>query len=451
MTTLDWDETSEVVRAARQVAGTLTDAGHEALWVGGCVRDRLLGLPPKDIDIATDATPDQVRHLFPKNHHAVGAHFGVILVRQGDVHTEVATFRTEGEYRDARHPDSVAFGSREDDARRRDFTINALYYDPATDRLIDAVGGRDDLDARLLRAIGDPHKRFREDALRLMRAVRFAARFDLAIEPETWDAIRENALRIEKISPERIREELVRIVTGPNRGNALRLLSGSDLLSHILPELAEMKNTPQPEQFHPEGDVFEHTVLALEALPEAPSPSLAMGALLHDVGKPATIKFADRIRFNRHHSVGARVADEICRRLRFSNAERERIVALVAHHMEFMNVREMRPARLRRMLAMDGFGDHLELHRADCLASHGGLDNYDFCSEKLAELEAEAEGPSLPDPLISGDDLIVAGYRPGPRMGEILEAVREAQLDGELATRDDALEWARQRYDTDQA
>ncbi|MBN1865911.1 CCA tRNA nucleotidyltransferase [Candidatus Sumerlaeota bacterium] len=442
---IEWDEHSPVVRSARRIVERLAQADHAALWVGGCVRDALLGLAPGDIDVATDAPPEVVQSLFPR-HVAVGAQFGVILVIDDDVETEVATFRSEGEYLDARHPSRVRFSTPEEDARRRDFTINALFYDPRRECLLDHVGGRADLEARILRAIGEPRERFAEDALRLLRAVRFAVRFELEIEPRTFEALREAAPRILKVSAERIRDELGRIFTGPRRGEALRLLDRTGLLDPVLPEVAALRGIPQPEEFHPEGDVFMHTVLALDHLPANPSATLAFATLLHDVGKPETIVHADRIRFDEHNVVGAEAARRVCRRLKFSNADRKQIVELVDRHMDFMNVQKMRPARLRRFLGMEGFDEHLELHRADCLASHGNTENYEFCKEKIAEFSREDSEGVLPAPLLTGHDLIRAGYPPGPRMGKILAAVREAQLEGEIASADEALRWALERY-----
>jgi len=441
---MQWNEQSPTVVAAREIAERLRHEGHEVYWVGGCVRDTLLGLGPKDIDVATDAPPDVVRRLFPRN-VAIGAHFGEILVMHGGVETEVATFRRDGEYVDARHPTAVTFGSPRDDALRRDFTINALFYDPVADELIDHVGGQADLDARILRAIGEPTERFAEDALRLIRAVRFGVGFDLDVEPRTLAALRESAERITRISAERVRDELVRILTGPRPGDALRMLDTTGLLGHVLPEVAAMKGVEQPDEFHPEGDVFIHTALVLDHLPNDPSPTLALGALLHDIGKPPTFERSDRIRFNRHHTVGSDMAKAACRRLRLSNAERRQVAALVVHHMDFLNVTRMRPSRLRRLLALDAFDEHLELHRADCLASHGSIDNYTFCKEKLDEFARE-DAEILPPPLLSGHDLIAAGHAPGPRMGEMLGALREAQLDGELDSPQAARAWVAEHF-----
>ncbi len=459
---MKWNSNNPILDSARRVVERLRSRGYEAFWVGGCVRDALLGIEPKDIDVATDALPEVVREIFPKN-VPVGAHFGVILVLDGAVATEVATCRSDGVYRDGRRPESVVFAAADEDtggedgtlspfrldALRRDFTINALFYDPVEDRDLDFGEGLKDLDARVLMAIVDPAGRFTEDALRLLRAVRFAIRFDLEIEPLTFQALCDRADEINRISAERIRGELIAILTGRNQGKALRLLLRSGLLKRVLPEVAALDGVPQPENYHPEGDVFKHTALALDAMGPNPSPTLAFAVLLHDVGKRETLVYADRIRFNRHHSVGAEIAGTVCRRLRFSNDDRAHIIRLVDYHMHFMNVQRMRPANLRRLMALDRFDEHLALHRADCLASHGKLDNYDYCKEKLEEFEREDAEPILPPPVISGHDLIARGYRPGPLMGKILGELREAQLNGEVKSAEGALEWVARRYPPD--
>ncbi len=441
-----FNQLNPVYESALQIVSILQEAGYRALWVGGCVRDKLLGRIPKDIDIATDARPEQVQEIFDVT-HAVGAKFGVVLVVIDGIASEVATFRTEADYHDARRPSSVCFTTAEEDARRRDFTVNALYYDPVANEIHDCVGGQQDLANKLIRAIGNPDERFREDALRLLRAIRFAMRLGFQIDKGTFKAMQANAERIALISPERIREELACILTGPNRGDALRLLSASGLLVHILPEIEAMRGVPQPPRFHPEGDVFEHTVLALDALPQDASAPLAFGALLHDIGKPPTIEHGeDRIRFHHHNTVGADLAAAVCRRLRFSNADREHIVALVAEHMRFMHVDEMRTSTLRRFLAMPHFDDHLALHRADCVACHGDTSNVDYCLEMMERFAEENAKPGLPEPFINGDDLIALGYKPGPRMGDMLESVREAQLENEIHCRDDAVEYVKNQY-----
>jgi poly(A) polymerase len=429
---------------ARRIVSRLQEAGFQAYWVGGCVRDRLLGLEPKDYDIATSALPDQVRALFPRA-GLVGAHFGVVLARMGGRDFEIATFRGEGGYEDHRHPSEVVFGDLERDAQRRDFTINALYLDPIEDRLVDLVDGRSDLERRILRAIGDPSKRFEEDALRLIRAARFAARFNLEIEPLTAAAIREKAGLITMVSPERVRDELLLILTGPQPGRGLTLLSEHGLLARVLPEVEAMRGVEQPPEFHPEGDVFTHTLLALEAL-DKPSAVLAMAALLHDVGKPPTFsREPDRVRFHEHATVGAQMADAILRRLRFSNHDRERIVELVRRHMTFMDIQRMKDSTLRRFMAAPNFDDDLALHRADCLACHGDTDNLRYVDEMRGRFEREAAA-ILPPPLVNGADLIEMGLEPGPLFGEILKRAQDLQLEGELADRKQALKWVKLEY-----
>jgi tRNA nucleotidyltransferase/poly(A) polymerase len=433
------------IEAANHIVLRLREHGYEAYWVGGCVRNKLLGLPPEDIDIATNARPQDVITLFPKT-ISVGATFGVVLVHMQSVETEVATFRSDGIYLDARHPEEVHFSSAKDDAKRRDFTINALFYDPVEDRIIDFVGGRKDLEQHLIRAVGSPEKRFNEDALRMLRAIRFSASLEFQIEPSTWNALLTCKPLIRKISADRIRAELIKMFTGNNAGRALELLDRSSLLVEILPEVADMKNVQQPHAFHPEGDVFTHTLKGLDLL-KHPSPTLAFGWLLHDIGKPPTYEERDRIRFNFHHKVGVDIADSICRRLNFSNADRKRIKQLVERHMQFINIKEMRESTLRRFLAADTIQEDLELHRVDCLASHGDLENYDFAVHKLEELSREQKQP-LPPPLINGDDLIALGYKPGPAFKTILHEVQEAQLEGLLHTKDETVEYVRKKFST---
>lgn len=424
--------------AALALVHHLRRNGHTALWVGGCVRDRLLGLPLKDIDIATEARPERLAELFD-GVRLVGAQFGVALVPCEGHWFEVATFRRDGRYVDLRRPESVTFGSLEDDARRRDFTINALYFDPVDDRVIDLVGGRDDLAARRVRTVGDPAARFGEDALRLLRAVRFAARLGFEIDPPTWSAIVERAATAAALAPERVRDELTAMLTGPAPGRALRLLDDSGLLAVVLPEVLALKGCAQSPDWHPEGDVFVHTLLALDHL-DPRTPLAAWGTLLHDIAKPATryVWPDGRITFYGHERVGADMAEAICTRLRFSADDTAHVAALVARHMRFMSAAEWNRATMRRFLAADTIDDDLAVHRADCLASHGNLSAWRLVS---AELAARRSGPGveLPPPLVTGSDLIAMGHKPGPGFRFVLEQLAEAQLNGELTDREQAL------------
>jgi poly(A) polymerase len=442
---------SNAKQQAAEIVRTLRDRGHQAYFAGGCVRDLLLRREPADYDVSTDATPQQVMQIFPQT-FAVGEQFGVVLVpiqleeravtgedaRRSAI--EVATFRSDIGYSDGRHPDEVRFTKDpREDVERRDFTINGMMLDPATDEILDFVGGRDDLQAGIVRAIGDPERRFAEDKLRMLRAVRFAARFDYTIDPATMSAIQKLAPQIHQVSCERVREELTKMLTEGRARRAFELLDTTGLLPEVLPEIAAMKGLQQPPQFHPEGDVFVHTLLLLEKLPLNGSKTLAWGALLHDVGKPPTFRVApDRIRFDGHVDVGVKMAAEICRRLRFSNHETDRILALVDNHMRFKDVQRMKQSTLKRFLRLPAFDEHLELHRLDCLSSHGQLDSYDYSREQLRSMPPEAIRPT---PLITGRDLIEAGYEPGPRFKEVLTAVEDAQLEGRLASREAAMEF----------
>jgi|SRR5581483_790528 len=449
------------------VVRTLRDHGHQAYLAGGCVRDLLLGREPADYDVATDAAPDQVMRIFP-DAYAVGAQFGVVLVpvprnqrglpaeetlaaeipAAGHSHkacVEVATFRSDIGYSDGRHPDQVRF-SRDprEDVQRRDFTINGLLLDPLTDQVLDFVGGQQDLKAGTIRAIGNANLRFAEDKLRMLRAVRFAARFQYAIEPVTFRAIRELAHEIHQVSRERVRDELTRMLIEGHARRAFELLDQAGLLLEVLPEITAMKGVEQPSEFHPEGDVFVHTLLLLEMLPHPCPVTLAWGALLHDVGKPPTFRRApDRIRFDDHVAVGVRIAESICRRLRFSNEETRQILALVDNHMRFMHVDRMKPSTFKKFIRLPHFDQHLELHRLDCQSSHGNLGQYEFTRRKIAELPPEAVRPR---PLIGGDDLIAAGYEPGPLFKQILGVVEDAQLDGRLQTKQEAMRFVREQF-----
>ena len=435
---------SPMEKVAREVAARLRESGHIAYFAGGCVRDMVRGLVPKDYDIATDARPEAVQMLFPRT-FAVGAHFGVIIVLENGFQFEVATFRSDAAYIDGRHPSAVHFSSPKEDAQRRDFTINGMFYDPVAEEVIDLVGGQADIAAKLVRAIGDPAKRFAEDRLRMLRAVRFAAVLDYQIDKQTWEALVANASSINQISAERIRDELVRIFYSPNRVRGWDLLDSSGLMRAILPELEAMKGVLQPEQFHPEGDVFVHTRLMLQLLPEEVSVPLVLAVLFHDVAKPVTARVdrTGRIRFNDHDRIGAEMTEVIMRRLRFSGAEIEATVEMVRQHMVFKDAPNMRVAKLKRFMARPTFEDEMELHRVDCESSHRMLDNYDFLLRKREEFANE---PIIPPPLVRGDDLIALGLKPGPKFGEILEAVETRQLEGSLRTREEALEWVKREY-----
>ena len=442
---------------AISIIRTLREHGHAAYLAGGCVRDLLLNREPADYDVATSATPDEVMQIFPET-YAVGAQFGVVLVPDPNppqaatavksYHAgmiEVATFRSDVSYSDGRHPDEVRYTkSPEEDVQRRDFTINGMMLDPVSSQVLDYVGGQKDLKAKLIRAIGDPEKRFTEDKLRMMRAVRFAARFDYAIDPATFAAIQNLAPQIHQVSRERQREELTKMLTEGHASRAFRLLDETGLLREVLPEISAMKGVQQPPQFHPEGDVFVHTMLLLDNLPPNPSPTLAWGALLHDVGKPPTFRVApDRIRFDGHVDVGVKMAEEICRRLRFSNDDTAQIAALVENHMRFAQAMQMKESTFKRFVRMRDFDEHLALHRLDCFSSHGDLSLYDFVREKIANMPPEAMRPA---PLITGDDLIALGLAPGPRFKEILSSVEDAQLEGRLKNREEALAWLNDEF-----
>jgi poly(A) polymerase len=423
---------------AKSIVERLRAEGHSAWLVGGCVRDLLLGRAPKDFDVATAARPEQLLRLFPRSGQ-VGAHFGVVLVHEGGAHVEVATFRSDLDYADGRRPTAVHFEtSPEQDVLRRDFTINALLLDPATNEVRDYAGGRADLAAGIIRAIGDPERRFREDHLRLLRAVRFAARLNFTIEPATFAAMQALAPAIRAISAERIRDEISRILTEGGARRGFELLDASGLLREVLPEVSALQGVEQPPAFHPEGDVWTHTLLMLEGLRNPPL-ELALGVLLHDIGKPATFRIAERIRFDGHVEKGVEIAHALLNRLRYPGAVIEQVEALIANHMKFKDVPAMRESRLKRFLRMPRFEEHLELHRLDCLSSHGSLENYDFALRKLHEAPPEQLRPR---PLITGRDLIDAGFTPGPVFSDILHQIEDAQLDGRVTTREEALQIA---------
>lgn len=429
---------------ARKICRILRASGHQAYLVGGCVRDLLLGREPSDYDVATDALPHRVQELFPGS-LSVGARFGVILVGEEGAQVEVATFRSDLGYSDGRHPDRVAYSrSPEEDVQRRDFTINGLMLDPESGRVLDFVGGQNDIGSGVVRAIGVPQLRFAEDKLRMLRAVRFAARFGYAIDPPTLAAMQAAAGGVLEVSAERLREELTKLLTEGAARPGFEMLDRTRLLDAVLPEVARMKDVPQPPEFHPEGDVWTHTRMMLEGLPDRPSATLAWAVLLHDVGKPPTFQPAertgDRIRFDGHAEIGARMAVEICRRFRFSAEETGQIEALVANHLRFKDVFAMRPATLKRFVRLPRFDEHLELHRLDCSSSHRKLDAYEFVLRFLRETPPEDVRPPR---LVTGDDLKQMGFSPGPPFKEVLGAVEEAQLNGRLRTREDALAFAR--------
>jgi poly(A) polymerase len=430
---------SKPYHVAAAIVRKLRQHGYVAYFAGGCVRDALLSIPPKDIDIATSANPEQVQDLFQRT-VPVGIQFGVVRVLIDEMDFEVATFRSDGVYLDGRRPANVRFSTPKEDAIRRDFTINGMFYDPDNDHLIDYVNGREDLSRKLLRAIGQASKRFAEDRLRMLRAVRFAATLSFEIEAETWSAIKREAQEIAIVSPERIRDELLKIMVNPHRLRGFDLLDKSGLLAVILPEVEALKGCDQPEQFHPEGDVFVHTRLMLGLLAPEASAQQVLAVLLHDIGKPPTRSFDQvdqRIRFNGHDRVGAEMAEKVMTRLRFPRQEIDLVVEAVRNHMIFKDVHRMRPAKLRRFMARPHFAIELELHRIDCAGSHGDLDNYQFLVGKALEFSQE---PLIPARLVRGDDLISMGLSPGPRIGELLEAVQTAQLEGEVKTRTEAIE-----------
>ncbi len=470
---------SRQFEAALRIVEALRAEGYEAYLAGGCVRDMLLGRVPVDYDVATSATPDVVLKLFPRT-FAVGAHFGVVLVAEETLDevppqedaagagprysvTEVATLRSDGAYTDGRRPDTVRYTtSAEEDVRRRDFTINGLLLDPlrgggVLDKLfndptalragvVDYVGGLADLDAGVIRAIGEPRRRFEEDQLRLLRAVRFAARFGFAIEPATHEAIRALAARITSVSRERIRDELTKMLTEGCARRAFELLDETDLLVQVLPEVSRMKGVAQPPQFHPEGDVFIHTLLLLDQLEPGCPGTLAWGALLHDVGKPSTYREApDRIRFDGHVEVGVAMGAEICRRFRFSNDDTRQILALIEHHMRFADAPRMKQSTLKRFFRLDRFDEHLALHKMDCLAAHGNLELWNFVLDRY---RATSEEDVRPRPLITGRDLIAAGYAPGPRFKDMLQAVEDAQLEGAISSNGEAMSLIRSQFRT---
>ena len=442
---------------ATNIVRALRSHGYQAYFAGGCVRDTLLGLIPTDYDVATDARPAEVMRIFPET-YAVGAQFGVVLVPSDESplpgaapsehpnYVEVATFRNDGTYSDGRHPDKVSYSNDpREDVQRRDFTVNGLLMDPLeSDQVLDFVGGREDLQAGIIRAIGDAERRFSEDKLRMLRAVRFAARFAYVIEPQTLEAIRRLAPQIQQVSRERVRDELTKMLTEGHARRAFELLDYTGLLDEVLPEVKRMQGVEQSPEYHPEGDVWSHTLLLLEKLPPSVSRTLAWGSLLHDVGKPPTFRAApDRIRFDGHVEVGTRMAEEIAHRLHFSNEDTKQIAALVANHMRFKDAQRMKESTLKRFLRLPRFDEHLEMHRIDCLSSHGDLALYNFVRERLQQTPEEEIRPA---PLLTGEDLIRLGYHPGPQFREMLGALEDAQLEGNLHTREEALSFVSRAF-----
>ncbi len=428
----------QIYNAAVEAVQLLKNAGYAALWAGGCVRDQIMGATPKDYDIVTDATPEQTLELFPHS-IGIGKAFGVIKALVNGIYFEIATFRQDKGYSDGRHPDRVTFVDEQSDAARRDFTINAILYDPLKELYHDHVNGRADIDASIIRCVGIPADRFREDHLRMLRAVRFANTLGFQIHQDTADAIRQNAHLASGLSAERIQQELTRLFTETKKpGDALLMLHDLGLLQVILPEVAAMKGQEQPPEFHPEGDVFAHTVIMLNML-AAPSSQLIFATIFHDVGKPATaVQASDRIRFNGHASKGADMTEEIMRRLRFSSADTETVSYCVRNHMRFIDVQRMRPSTLRKLVGAPTFPIELELHRLDCRASHGDISNYEFLVEFQEKIAAE---PVLPPPWLAGRDIIALGVEEGPEIGRLLQKAYDAQLDSKFENRTVLLQW----------
>lgn len=436
------DVNEDKIELANKIAKELGKAGFKAYFAGGCVRDMIMKRIPVDYDIATDATPEKVQKIFKKT-VPVGVQYGVVLVILKGIPFEVSTFRKDGNYIDGRHPENVEFSkTAKEDVLRRDFTINGLLYDPIRKKVLDYVSGKKDIKDRIIRAIGEPEKRFKEDKLRLMRAIRFASRYKFVIEGKTKSAMNALSSEIVDVSVERIRDELGRIIRGENPGLGLQMLYDTGILRCIIPEIADMVGVEQPEQFHPEGDVFTHTKIMLDLL-KKPSRVLAFAALLHDVGKPKTFSVKERIRFDGHVPVGARMADKICKRLKFSNKDREQIVLYVANHLKFMDVQKMRESKLKRFMQSETFIEELELHRVDCIASHGKLENWNFCNNKLNEYSSIE---LKPDPLVKGDDIIKLGYKPSPLFKEILDKVTDLQLENKINSKEEALTWVKENY-----
>ena len=468
-------------KIAKRIVHRLQKTGFLAFFVGGCVRDFLMNIQPRDYDIATSAQPNEVMQLFSETID-IGEKFGVIQVMEGEQSFAVATFRSDGNYDDGRHPTEVRYSlDPKLDVQRRDFTINGLYYDPLTQNLFDFVGGQQDIQSQIIRTIGSPEERFKEDKLRLIRAIRFSAQFGYALETKTRSAILKQAPNIIEVSPERIHDELVKILTEGYSELAINALNENQLLAHILPDVAALRGIEQPPQFHPEGDVWTHTMKLLKLMDQTkisrgiikssgkpvsnsnvvkntvqktelkkieispyPSMTLAMATLLHDIGKPKTYEKKDRIRFNGHAKLGAEMALEICQQLRFSKRQQKLITELIRDHLKFKDLAQMRPSTLRRFLGQEGFSEHLELHRLDCLGSHGNLDNWKLANHSLSNLQPEEIHPPV---LLTGKDLIEMGYLPGPVFKEILNSLKNAQFENELKTSQQAKQWVLNQFD----
>jgi len=440
---MEYNYNMDMLEKAVEIVRKLKDNGHEAVFAGGCVRDMLLEIDYNDIDIATSATPDEVEKLFDKT-IPVGKSFGVIIVIDGEDSFEVATFRSDGDYSDGRRPDSVEFTSMEEDAKRRDFTINAMFYDPIEDMVIDFFDGKGDLYCKTLRFVGNASDRINEDQLRMLRAIRFLVKYNLGMESGNWETVKKYSNLISNVSNERIIQEIFKMLELHNPRKLLHTLRDSKLLYHILPEADNIFEIKQPEEFHPEIYLEEHIILSLDALKDrSPSSELLFATLLHDIGKPPTQTFEDRIRFNGHDEVGAKMAGEICDRFKLSNDQKDKIVFLVANHMRTRFVKEMKKSKLKRLMASPHFEDLMELHRADCLASHGGLDKYDYMKEKLVKFREEVEEKSkLPKPFVMGRDLANMGFKACPSFGKVLKEVMDMQLNEEFECQEDALSYA---------
>ncbi len=425
---------SNLFTKALNIVKKIKDAGYEAYFAGGCVRDMIMGFSPQDIDIATSATPDVIKSLFPKS-LLVGAKFGVVIVVDGNKQFEVTTFRQDEGYSNGRHPDRIKFTNAKEDVLRRDFTINGLLFDPINKKVIDYVGGQEDIKNKKIRAINDPYLRFEEDKLRMIRAVRFSVKLKFEIEENTYKAIKEKAESIKSVSKERIRDEFLKLLLCDKPSDGINLLIDLGLMKHIIPEIELMKGVIQPPKFHPEGDVFTHTMIMLD-MAQTTSTTLLLGILLHDIGKPFTFTIKDRIRFDNHDKKGVEIALKTCKNLRLSNEDTQKIVELIENHLKFINVENMRINKLKRFLRMDNFAEHLELHRLDCLASHGDLNTYNFCLKKLEEF---GEEKIKPKPLINGNDLISLGYKPGPIFKKIITFIEDLQLEDKISNKEEAI------------